>query len=114
MNRIILATAALIIAQPAFAGGICIDCVTKHPSHKTPSVNDMMKAINDGQWEQWNANAREREAQADAHREAERAARVQESQIRANNAAADANAAEANRANAAAGYLNRASTRGRY
>jgi hypothetical protein len=103
-------------AAPAQAcmrtGGMEIDCPVRHPSNAPVNANDRMKgAVDPTQWDRWNASREADDRAAAAHEEAERRSRVEDSQIRANNAAAAANSAEANRANAAAGYLDRSGRR---
>lgn len=47
----------LLYATSAAAGGICIDCVTAHPSTASVNANDRMKGgVDESQWERHNAN----------------------------------------------------------
>lgn len=105
--RTILAL-GLLYASSAAAGGLCIDCVTKHPSSATMNANDRMKGhVDDGQWQRW-SEARESEERAAldkrAHEQAERAHAASERASRAIERAANA---EANRSAAAANAINR-------
>ena len=105
--RTILAL-GLLYASSAAAGGICIDCVTKHPSTAPINANDQIRGhVDESQWQRWNANREADDAAALARKAHETAERAQEASARANRAIERSANAAANESNARAGAISR-------
>lgn len=105
--RTILAL-GLLYASSAAAGGICIDCVTKHPSKAAVNAHERIKgAVDDSQWQTWNSNSEAIDEAAQRKRAAAAAEKAQQASERASRAIERSSNAAAAESNARAGAIQR-------